>query len=436
MRTKLTDTAIRNAKPGAKPLKLTDGGGLYLEVRPSGAKLWRYRYRIDGKENVFAAGEYIEPQKSEDDARAGMRQHAGKLTLMEARARRIQWASQVKQGLHPARERKLEAIRAAKDRTNTLSVLAEEWVDSRDWEPDTKDGWRRMLRLHVLPVLGDVPVKMIESAHVLSVLKSIEAKAPATAAQARRALTGIYELAIATLRADKDPVWPVRKAIKAPKANHKKALDTADIGRLLRLMEDSSANLVTKIAFRMLWYTLARPNEVLGSRWSEIDLDAALWRIPAERMKMREPHIVPLPTQAVRLLTKLRVLTGERTLLFPNRDDPTKPLSDNTLRMLSRQVGFASIYSPHATRATGSTLLNEMGFRSEAIEKQLAHGERNSVRRSYNRAIYLDERRTMMQQWADLLDALESGANWSAMRHTTVATATALSHAAEDRPTV
>lgn len=416
MRTKLTDTAIRNTKPADKPVKLTDGGGLYLEVRTSGAKLWRYRYRIDGKENVFAAGEYVDPPKSEDEVQGERRRQAGKLTLAEARVKRAEWSGFVKQGIHPAHERKLEAVRAGKDRVNTLRVLGEEWMDSREWEPQTKANIRRMLDSHVYPTLGHIPVKAIEPPHVLGVLKTIEAKAPSTATQARRALTGIFELAIATLRADRDPVWPVRKAIRAPKANHKKALAVQDIGRLLRLIDGCSANLVTKIAFRMLWYTLARPMEVLEARWSEVDLDSALWRIPAERMKMRQPHIVPLPTQVVKLLCKLRILTGERTLMFPNRDDATRSLSDNTLRMLSRELGFAGIYSPHATRATGSTLLNEMGFRAEAIEKQLAHGERDAVRRSYNHAIYLDERREMMQRWADFLDAVEGGASWAAMR--------------------
>lgn len=411
MRTKLTDTDIRGAKAQDKPVKLTDGGGLYLEVRPSGAKVWRYRYRIGGKENLFAGGEYAAAPKGESEEAAHARRNAGRLTLAEARAARLDWEALVKQGIHPAHNRKLQSLRQVADSANTLRAIGEEWIKARDWEEDTKDGWRAMLSRHVYPKLGDIPVKQIESPHVLDVLKTIEATAPATAAQAKRALTGIFELAIATLRADRDPVWAVRKAIKAPRTNHKKPLDTDQIGRLLRLLEECSANLQTKIAFRFLWYTLARPIEVIEARWSEIDLEAGLWKIPAERMKMRAPVTRPLPAQAVALLRQLHVLTGKRELLFPNRDDSTRPASDNTLRMLARQLGFAGIYSPHATRATGSTILNEMGYRADAIERQLAHGDKDSVRSSYNHASYIKERREMMQAWADMIDGLESGGN-------------------------
>jgi len=409
MRTKLTDTEIRSTKSDGRPIKLTDGGGLYLEVRPSGAKLWRYRYRIGGKENVFAAGEYVQVPKGEGDRQGELRRKAGRLSLLEARTARAEWADLVSQGIHPAHSRRLQAIQRLHDNTNTLRALGEEWIASRDWEPATKQTWRQMFERHVYPELGSLPIKQIEPPHILAALKKIEAKAPATAAQARRGLSGIFELAIATLRAERDPVWPVRKAIKVPRTIHKKALDLSEVGRLLRLVEDSSATLQTKIALRMLWYTLARPSEVIEARWSEFDLESATWKIPAERMKMRAIHTIPLPAQAVALLSKLRVLTGDRELLFPNRDDRRRPASDNTLRVLVRELGFAGIYSPHATRVTGSTLLNEMGYRPDAIERQLAHGDKDTVRSTYNHAKYLDERREMMQVWADLIDNVEAG---------------------------
>jgi integrase len=409
LRTKLTDTAIRAAKKADRPYKLADGGGLLLEVRPTGAKLWRYRYRIDGKENVFAGGEYAEAPRAETLAEAERRRAAGRLTLAEARVARTDWADLVRQGTHPAHQRKLDAIRRVRENADTLRVVGAEWLASKDWEQETKDAWERMLKLHVYPDLGEMAVRRIASPEVLNVLKKIEATAPTIAAQAKRALSGIFELAIATLRADRDPVWPVRKAIKMPKPNHRKPLPLSEVGRLLQLVDESAANLQTKIAFRMLWFTLARPNEVLGAPWPEIDLDAAVWRIAPERMKMREPHIVPLPRQAIDDLRKLHVLTGERALLFPNRNDPRRPSTDNTLRVLVRELGFSGIYSPHATRATGSTWLNEAGYRSDLIERQLAHGEKDPVRGSYNFAIHLDERRDMMQRWADVLGELEIG---------------------------
>ena len=409
MRTRLTDTAIRAAKKADKPYKLADGGGLLLEVRPTGAKLWRYRYRIAGKENVFAGGEYAEAPRTETPADSERRRAAGRLTLAEARAKRTEWADLARQGIHPAHQRKLESIRRARDNADTLRVVGAEWLASKDWEQETKDAWERMLVLHVYPQLGDAPVRRITSPEILGVLKKIETTAPTIAAQAKRALSGIFELAIATLRAEHDPVWVVRKAIKMPKPNHRKPLPLTEVGRLLQLLEESAANLQTKIALRMLWFTLARPNEVLGALWKEVDLEAAVWRIGPERMKMREPHVVPLPRQAVDDLRKLHVLTGFRALLFPNRNDPRRPSADNTLRVLVRELGFAGVYSPHATRATGSTWLNEAGYRSDLIERQLAHAEKDSVRASYNHAIYLEQRREMMQRWADVLCDLEIG---------------------------
>lgn len=387
----LNDIQCRNAKPQAKPYKLTDGKGLYLEVKPNGVKAWRYRFRLTGKESVFAIGDYPA------------------ITLVEARKKREEARDLVKGGINPAHNRQLEKIKQGQEAATTFEAVALEWLALKDWEKVTKDRRLDMLQRVVFPTIGHLPIKQVTPAHILSIIQERGKISPAVAAEARRTMQGVFDLAICTLRAESDPVHPVRNALPPNKTQHKRALADDEIGQLLRDLEEHKGNYQTGAAFKLMWQTLCRPSEAIEAEWKEFDLDGALWKIPAVRMKKRKEHIVPLPSQAVEVLRSMHAITGQHVHVFPNRDDRTKPMTAATMRQALKTLGWAGKYSPHATRTTGSTKLNEMGYRSDWIEKQLAHAEMNAVRRTYNHADYLADRATMMQHWADLLDGLKQG---------------------------
>jgi integrase len=389
----LNDIQCRNAKPEAKPYKLTDGKGLYLEVKPNGVKAWRYRFRLTGKESVFAIGDYPA------------------IPLVEARKKREAARDLVKRGINPAHNRQLEKIKQGQEAATTFEAVALEWLALKDWEKVTKDRRLDMLKRVVFPTIGHLPVKQVTPAHILSILQERAKISPTVAAEAKRTMQGVFDLAICTLRAESDPVHPVRNALPANKTQHKRALGNDETGQLLRDLEEHKGNYQTGAAFKLMWYTLCRPSEAIEAEWEEFDLDAALWKIPAERMKKRKEHIMPLPSQAVEVLRSMHAITGKHVHVFPNRDDRSKPMTSATMRQALKTLGWAGKYSPHATRTTGSTKLNEMGYRSDWIEKQLAHAEMNAVRRTYNHADYLADRATMMQHWADFLDGLKQGAD-------------------------
>lgn len=410
----LNDTQCRNAKPRAKPYKLADGKGLYLEVKPSGVKAWRYRFEMlkDGarKESVYAIGDYCIAPPGETPEAAQARRDGGRLTLAEAREERTRSRALVKQGINPAHDRRLRRIKRGMDAATTFESVAREWIALRDWGEVTKARRLDMLARVVFPKVGDLPIRQVTPAHVLDVLETAARRNGLTvAAEAKRTMSGVFELAVSTLRADTDPVYPVRKAVPANKTQHKRALSIAEIGDLLRAFAGHGGRHETATAFRLMWLTLCRPNEAIEAEWSEFDLGAGVWRIPAERMKMRRDHVLPLPSQAVVALRALQGITGQWDHVFPGRDDRRKPMTLASLRQALKTLGWAGRYSPHATRVTGSTRLNEMGYSSDWIERQLAHAEPNAVRRTYNHADYFADRAKMMQQWADMLDAWERG---------------------------
>lgn len=412
----LTDIRCRNAKPLAKPYKLTDGKGLYLEVKPNGVKAWRYRFELreagKTKESTFAIGEYCNAASGEtlDDAKA--RRDGGRFTLSEARDERTKARALVKQGINPAQSRRLTRIKRELENATTFEAVAREWLALKDWEAVTKTRRLQMLGRVVFPKIGALPVRMITPAHVLEVLNAAAKQNGLTvAAEAKRTMSAVFELAISTLRADTDPVYPVRKAIPPNKTQHKRPLETSEIGQLLRDVEGHGGRHETITAFRLMWMTLCRPSEAVEARWDEFDLDKAIWRIPAERMKKRKEHVLPLPTQAVAMLRALHGLTGRYTYLFPHRDDRSKPMVAASFRQMLNVLGWGKKYSPHATRTTGSTRLNDLGFSSDWIERQLAHVEPNAVRRTYNHADYMKDRERMIQQWADLLETWKRGDN-------------------------
>jgi integrase len=410
----LTDTQCRTAKPKDKPYKLTDNNGLYLEIKPNGVKAWRYRFELrDGdtkKESLFAIGEYAVAPKGESQEDAQARRNGRRFTLAEARDERTKARALVTQGINPAHNRQLERIKRGQENATTFEAVAKEWLALKDWEDITKSKRLNMLERVVFPKVGALPIKSITPAHVLDVLKtSAEKNGLTVSAEAKRSMSGIFELAVSTLRADSDPVYLVRKAIPTNKTQHKRPLNIDEIGQLLRDVESHGGRHETIAAFRLMWLTLCRPNEAAEAQWAEFDLDKAIWRIPAERMKKRKEHSAPLPVQAVEMLRVLQGITGRYTHLFPHRDERTRPMVAASFRQMLKALGWSGKYSPHATRTTGSTRLNELGFSADWIERQLAHVEPNAVRRTYNQAEHLAERAKMMQQWADMMDTWKNG---------------------------
>lgn len=395
----LTDAKIRTSKPGPKPIKITDGGGLHLEVRPTGAKLWRYRYRIAGKENVFAIGEYP------------------RVSLAEARAERDQARALVKQGLHPSHSRRADQLATHAANANTFEAVAREWISKKapGWTPYYQRQVENFLAADVFPYIGKLPIRLVTSAHLLEIIRRIEGRGAATVALlVRQWSSAIFRYAVATLRADNDPAAALRGAIHRPKVKHHKPLSREQIGEFIKKLEQYGGYRTTVIALRLMLLTFVRTVELRKSEWIEFDLDNSEWRIPAERMKMREPHVVPLSEQGVALLRELHTYTGGRGFLFPNYRSPKECMSATTLNRALERMGFngkGSVgFSAHGFRATASTILNELNYRSDVIERQLAHAERDKVRASYNQAEYMDERKAMMQAWADYLDRIEVSA--------------------------
>jgi len=312
---KLNNTLILNAKALKTPYKLTDGEGLYLLVTPQGSKHWRLRYRLAGKENVFAIGAYPI------------------IGLKEAREKKIAAKKLIAKGIHPAHDRKLEKIRQAHEHANSFEAVAKEWLTNQadNWTPRTLQQRKSILERDVYPEIGTLPIKQVTPAHVLAILKKVESRAPSIAVIANQLIGSISRYAVATLRADSDPTNPLRGSLKQIKTQHKKPLTPEEIPDFMIALEDYSGYFSNKIALKLLMLTLARSVEMLHARWDEFDLDSATWIIPAERMKKREQHIMPLSRQVIDLLKQLQPLTGRSEYLFPNRSNLSRPVSMGVL---------------------------------------------------------------------------------------------------------
>lgn len=406
----LTDTKIKNAKKAEKPYKLTDAKGLYLEVRPSGSKLWRYRYRIDGKENVFAMGQYCSPVDREKPEDADERKSAGRYSLEEARQERLRARDLVKQGIHPAQRRDSLRARQKADSINTFEAVGREWLEKNrpSWTASHFDHVRSLLEREVFPDIGALPVRDIRASHVRAIMdRLITRKAVVTAINARQHCGAIFSYAIITERADGDPSIALRRYVDRPNVVHKKPLTKDGIPDLLRRIEGAGF-VGTRIALNLLLYMFVRPGELRQGEWSEFDLERAEWVIPAEKMKKRVKHVVPLAPQVVALLLELQRTTGTRQYLFPNNRDPRKCMAKSTLNAALARLGYDD-FTAHGFRATAHTLLAEMGFDERLIEIQLAHQERDKTKASYNQYAYITERRKMMEQYAAFLDTLAAG---------------------------
>jgi integrase len=390
----LAPSTVQNAAPKAAPYKLTDERGMYLLVKPNGSRWWRFDYRRPGtgKRNTLSLGTYPD------------------VSLKKARERRDAARKLLADGIDPGDKRKAERIAGGE----TFEAVAREWFakHSPNWKAGHADKIIRRLERDVFPWIGAKPVASLTAPDVLAVLRRIDSRgARETAHRASQNVGQVMRYAVATGRADMDPTAMLRGAIPPARAVHFASITDPDrIGELLRAIDQYAGYYVTRAALQLAPLVFVRPGELRQAEWAEIDLDAAEWRIPAERMKMGALHIVPLASQAVAILRDLQPLTGSGRLVFPSLRSHDRAMSENTVNAALRRLGYdGDTMTGHGFRSMASTLLNEQGWHRDAIERQLAHAERDAVRAAYNYAEHLPERRKMMQAWADYLHTLRQG---------------------------
>ena len=390
----LSDVAVRKAKADGKPMKLADAGGLYVLVQPSGSKLWRYDYRFAGKRKTLALGSYPD------------------ISLADARTRHADARKLVALGTDPGEARKTEKRKVEAETVNTFGLIAEEWLARQEASGAalrTMEKNRWLLQDLAAP-LATLPIGKVTPHDVLKLIQKVEASGRRETARRLRGVIGtVFRFAVATLRAENDPTYALRGALMPVQVKGRAAItDPSKLGTLLRALDDSHGWATLSAAIRFLLLTAARPGEVRGATWAEINVEEEVWRIPAERMKMGRPHEVPLSRPAIRVLFEIRPVSGENgeeRLVFPSVRSLLRPLSENAMNSRLRGLGFGKDeVTAHGFRATFSTLANESGLWSvDAIERQLAHVEGNAVRRAYNRAAHWDERVRMMKWWSEQL---------------------------------
>ncbi len=388
----LTETAAKQAKPKDKPYKLTDEKGMYLEVMPNGSKYWRLKYRHLGKEKRLALGVYPD------------------VSLKQARDKRDDARKQIAAGSDPGQLKQADKRAKRLAAANSFEAVTREWLENirAKWTSDHYDYTLRRFEAYAFPEIGSLPVSEVDAPTLLAMARKIEAQGTIeTAHKVTRACGQVFRYAIAAGKCIRNPAADLRGALKAkPNPKHMAALSLADLPGLLRKIDtyaEEGGEVQTQYALGLLALTFVRTGELREAEWSEFDLDGAIWRIPAERMKMKAPHVVPLARQTVSLLRKLHTITESYRFVFPGRV-PAKPMSKNTVLFALYRMGYHGRMTGHGFRAVASTQLNEMGFDADAIERQLAHAERNKIRAAYHRTEYLPERTAMMQQWADMLD--------------------------------
>lgn len=388
----LTDSAIKSAKPADKPCKLADAQGLYLLVNPTGSKLWRLKYRFDGKEKTLAFGAYPA------------------VGLQKARQLRDEARQLLADGQDPGEHKKA----AKRETRHTFEELAREWhrYNARRWAPATADKAMLYLEKDLFPIIGHKPVATITRPELVELVRRIESRGALNVAKkVRQWLSQVFRYALAKGAVEANPATDLNVlAEHAPRVEHHPHIPCAELPELLKRLDAGRANVMTRQAVRLLLLTGVRPGELRQAPWAEFDLEAAVWTIPAERMKARRPHIVPLPRQAVAILRQLQEITGRHALVFAGRS-PNRPMSENTVNKALATAGYEGRQTGHGFRHLLSTELNGRGFNRDWIERQLAHGDKDEIRDTYNHATYLEQRRGMMQTWADSLDALCAGAN-------------------------
>lgn len=398
----LTDAAIRNAKPGEKAFKMADGGGMFLLVTPAGGKLWRLKYRIEGREKLLAIGAYPET------------------SLSDARKRREEARALIAQGKDPSREKQRDKARSRIQATDTFTAISNEYCAKRrrdgekGWSPATATRSEYLLSL-LNSSIGRLAIAEIEPADVLAAVRKIEAKGNLESARRTLQLASmVFRYAVATARLRSDPTRDLRGALTAPTVTHYGAItDAKGVGELLRAIDGYEGQGLTKLALQFAPHVFVRPGELRHAEWEEFDLDAGVWNIPAGKMKMGKAHHVPLSKQAVAILKQLHAATGPTGYAFPSIRTRTRPMSENTLNAALRRLGYTSEeMTAHGFRAMASTLLNESGkWNPDAIERALAHADTDKVRAAYHRGAHWQERVEMAQWWSDYLDQLRKGAD-------------------------
>jgi len=392
----LSDTAVRSAKRADKTVRLFDERGLYLEVAPSGGKWWRFKYRFRGKEKRVSLGTYPD------------------VTLKEARTRREEARKLLEAGVDPGEHRKAVKRAELLSADVTFERVARTWFDKHmaDRSDSHKERtWNRLVA-DIFPWLGSRPVNEIKAPEILECLRRIEARgAIETAGRVRWSCSKVFRFAMAAGLAQEDPAEILKGALTRPTATPFPTItEPVKVGQLMRALDGLEATLIVRCAARLAPLVFLRPGELRQGEWSEVNLDKTQWRIPAEKMKSRIPHIVPLSTQAVAILRELAPLTSSGKYIFPSGRTRQRPMSENTVNAALRRLGYAKDeFTGHSFRKIASTMLNESHlWHRDAIERQLAHGERDEVRAAYNHAEHLPERERMMQWWADYLDELKA----------------------------
>lgn len=389
----LTDVKIRTAKPADKPYRLADAGGLYVWVTPAGGKIWRLRYEVAGREKLISFGPYPA------------------VSLVEARAKREDAKAQLREGLDPALERKLKRAAGELAVQNDFKSVALAWHARQIsvWSPRHADDVLDSLNKYVFPAMGSLPVAQIETPAVVNILQAIEAAgAPETARRVRQRISAIFIHAVALGLAKNDPAHLARGALKPVKKKRQPAIVQLEPLRdMMRMAESIPAHFVSRLALRFLALTAVRPGELRGARWDELkglDGHAPVWEIPAERMKMKVDHAVPLSRQALEIIDVVRPLTGRHPFIFPSARHAHRPMSENALGYLLNRAGYHGRHVPHGFRASFSSIMNEK-YRQDRqiIDLMLAHAPQNEVEGAYNRATHFERRAELAQVWADLL---------------------------------
>lgn len=396
----LTDLAIKGFKPESTPYKKGDAGGLYILVTPTGGKLWRMKYRIDGKEKALSLGAYPE------------------ISLLDARAKRDTAKKLLANNQDPNELSKAEKSEKQANRANTFKVWGEKWL--AHWQADKSErhviSTAYRLNKNIYPEIGDMPIADITAPVIADIMRTVAARGALDLAKRTHQTIGqIYRYAIANDKSGKvtrNPASDIKPSdiIQSRTVKNQARVDIKELPALLRAIDTSETRAMTRIAIKLMALTFVRTSELIEAKWCEFDLEAKKWRIPAERMKMKSPHIVPLATQAIELLQALHLHTGNTDYLFHNQNDYTKPMSNNTILQALKRMGYAGRMTGHGFRGIASTALHEQGYNHQHIEIQLAHSARDAVSAAYNHALYIPQRTAMMQAWADYLDELKAGA--------------------------
>jgi integrase len=394
----LSDAQVSKAKPADKEYKLFDGAGLFLQITPSGGKLWRFKYRFDGKQKLLALGQYPE------------------IPLAQARQRREDARTLLANNQDPGEAKKAAKKAAALKDASTFEIVAREWFGKNEpvWSAGHAVTNMNRLKKDVFPVIGGKHVSDIAASDIRTMLLKIEARGAVETATRIKIMCGqVFRYAVATGRLEHDPSAALKSREifrKRVTRHHAAVTDPKELAPLLLAIDEYQGTFVVKSALKLTPLFFVRPGELQNMAWTDINFEEALWSIPAERMKMRQPHLVPLSRQALKILRELQPATGDGRYVFPGRTS-SRPMSNNSVNAALRYLGYDNdTVTGHGFRATARTILDEvLGFRVDLIEHQLAHAVRDTNGRAYNRTSFLDDRRQMMQAWADYLDSLKGG---------------------------